>query len=1388
MANFTGTPDNDYYVGTAGADEIAGNGGSDYLDAGAGDDVVDGGEGNDYIDGDHGNDVLHGGEGNDLIDDGADSSSEGGPYTNRMYGDGGDDILQVYLPGTMLEHVYLMDGGTGNDRIVFDAWYYTHSLTAVGGDGDDQFSLYGAKSIDVDAGAGNDVIAFNFSQVTTHVVLTLGAGSDLVYIARERFTSNSNPVAIRITDFAAGAGGDRVMTDSFLRLLTGWDTESNPFATGHLAIAQAGANAVLRVDFDGGGDSYQDLVVFEGATASAFELFNLGFAPDGSEPPGVTVDGGTGADTLLGTGHDDILRGNDGDDSIAGNSGEDLLEGGLGNDVLDGGWGSDRLYGGDGDDRMYDINSGNDVFYGGEGNDQITAERNKAAPPSTLLLDGGGGDDTLRNAPYNEVPYRRFVDDVTVLGGTGKDYIYVNSPRTAVIDAGADDDRVSITSLPGSIFTITLGSGADLLSLESSRTAFASITVTDYQLGQTGDRIAIDNLLNVALTGWDPSTNPYEAGYLRLVQRGADAVLQIDNDAGGTAWAFVDLITFSNVSAAGFTSSNLGGYSSIAGSEAGERIEGDEGNNYIRGLGGDDVLVGFGGRDGLIGGEGNDRLEGGQGADRLDGGTGADTMIGGGGDDVYFVDDAGDSIVESDEGDTSDGHYNNETDEVRTALASYTLPLNVARLTGLADSGQILTANAGDNRVAGGAGNDFIYLLGGHDTGNGGAGDDRIEGGEGNDILFGGGGFDVLIGGIGDDLLQSGFLAGAPGGDRLEGGAGNDRLMGHAGDDVMLGGDDNDTITDDVSGADRLEGGAGDDYVGVTRYYGSVQSTSTVLAGDGNDSAAFVIANGETVNVDMGAGNDKLTYYGGNGTINLTLGSGSDLIAFSGYYPVIDPNGRLTVADFQAGAGGDALDMTDFLKAWLTGWDKISNPFATGHLRLVQSGDATLLQADRDGGGDSFVTLATFDNASAAAFTPANLGGYSVPSVSGSGGNDSFRGSAANDRLDGLGGNDMFRLEQGGDDIANGGDGNDVFLFGAAMDGLDAVDGGSGIDQIALQGGVAFTFGTGVVGVESIGLLAGNDTRFGDTAGNLYSYDLTTRDVNVAAGAMLTVDGTKLRAGENLTFNGSAETDGSFFIYGGRGVDTLTGGSKNDTFLFGSDNHFGASDIVNGGAGIDQLALRGSYSLTFGAGQLIGIESIGLLSAQDTRYGALGTSYNYNLTMNDANVAAGVQMVVDGAKLRGGETLVFNGSAESDGSFQIFGGANGDTITGSQNADVLQGNAGADILTGGGGADSFRYKLVTDSSASATDHILDFASGTDRIDLSKIDANSGLAGDQAFTWIGSGAFTNVAGQLRAYQSGNDWFVEGDTNGDGAADLVIQVSVTGGAVSQTDFLP
>jgi Ca2+-binding RTX toxin-like protein len=589
-------------------------------------------------------------------------------------------------------------------------------------------------------------------------------------------------------------------------------------------------------------------------------------------------------------------------------------------------------------------------------------------------------------------------------------------------------------------------------------------------------------------------------------------------------------------------------------------------------------------------------------------------------------------------------------------------------------------------------------------------------------------------------------MEGTAGIDVLNGTLFDDTINGNGGDDYLSGG----------RGADTLAGGAGDD-----QYYVYAADSATFedviveLPGGGFDQirttlASFSLAGLPEVESLFGIANISFSLTGNDGD-NYIIGNNS--------------------ADtLEGGLGNDKLEGqggNDIMRGGL------------GDDEYVVNDIGDVIEENAGEGTDKVWTeLASYSLAGT------NLENLSAASQIA----HDFRGNAAGNVIFGAGGNDIIRLQDGGNDSAYGGLGNDVFLFGATMDGLDEVDGGSGTDQIALQGGVAFTFGTGVVGIESIGLLAGNDTRFGDTAGNFCSYDLTTRDVNVAAGAVLTVDGAKLRAGENLTFNGSAETDGSFFIYGGRGIDALTGGARNDVFLFGSDGHFGAGDAVNGGSGIDQLALRGNYTLTFGAGQLVSIESLGLLSAQDTRYGALGTSYNYNLTMNDGNVAAGVQLFVDGAKLRGGETLVFNGSAETDGSFQIIGGANGDTIAGSQNGDILQGNGGADQLTGGGGADSFRYKLVTDSTASATDHILDFASGTDRIDLTRIDANAGLAGDQAFSWIGSNAFSGAAGELRAYQSGSDWFVEGDTNGDGAADLVIQVSVTGGPLVQADFLP
>lgn len=78
------------------------------------------------------------------------------------------------------------------------------------------------------------------------------------------------------------------------------------------------------------------------------------------------------------------------------------------------------------------------------------------------------------------------------------------------------------------------------------------------------------------------------------------------------------------------------------------------------------------------------------------------------------------------------------------------------------------------------------------------------------------------------------------------------------------------------------------------------------------------------------------------------------------------------------------------------------------------------------------------------------------------------------------------------------------------------------------------------------------------------------------------------------------------------------------------------------------------------------------------------------------------------------------------------------------------GGGGQDDLTGGKGADTFDFKALSEMGlTSATwDHILDFSAAQgDRIDLSTLDADTTVAGNQSFNFIGSASFT-AAGQLR----------------------------------------
>ena len=119
----------------------------------------------------------------------------------------------------------------------------------------------------------------------------------------------------------------------------------------------------------------------------------------------------------------------------------------------------------------------------------------------------------------------------------------------------------------------------------------------------------------------------------------------------------------------------------------------------------------------------------------------------------------------------------------------------------------------------------------------------------------------------------------------------------------------------------------------------------------------------------------------------------------------------------------------------------------------------------------------------------------------------------------------------------------------------------------------------------------------------------------------------------------------------------------------------------------------------------------------------------------------------------------------------IHGEGDADHLRRDAGNDFLYGGSGVDALTGGAGFDTFRYRSVNESRAGRADTITDFDRRLDTIDLSRIDANENAFGDQAFDFIGQGvAFSGQAGELR-YFVGR---VEGDTDGDGRADLVIRL--------------
>ena len=150
-----------------------------------------------------------------------------------------------------------------------------------------------------------------------------------------------------------------------------------------------------------------------------------------------------------------------------------------------------------------------------------------------------------------------------------------------------------------------------------------------------------------------------------------------------------------------------------------------------------------------------------------------------------------------------------------------------------------------------------------------------------------------------------------------------------------------------------------------------------------------------------------------------------------------------------------------------------------------------------------------------------------------------------------------------------------------------------------------------------------------------------------------------------------------------------------------------------------------------------------------------------------------------------------SGNAQGD-SYSSIENVNGSTaddiIIGNAAANVLNGWAGKDTLTGGGGADTFAFSQTNHSAVGANaDVITDFSHAQgDKIDLSAIDADTTVAGNQAFTFIGTGLYNGDAGELRYTSNGAVTTVAGDVNGDGVSDFHIQLTGSIGLVA-ADFV-
>ncbi|HKQ95382.1 MAG TPA: calcium-binding protein [Aestuariivirgaceae bacterium] len=661
------------------------------------------------------------------------------------------------------------------------------------------------------------------------------------------------------------------------------------------------------------------------------------------------------------------------------------------------------------------------------------------------------------------------------------------------------------------------------------------------------------------------------------------------------------------------------------------------------------------------------------------------------------------------------------------------------------------------------------------------AGYEVAFGGDYNDTIFTLSSGPIIVdGGIGSDSITGSVAA-----DRLAGGSGADQLAGLGGGDLLFGGSGGDRYSIGVyEGADVISdlGGSGVDIVAVSTgsIFGAIDYNWFVR--DGNDLLVQAYATNGSLALEVRIEN---------------MGSAS---------------GRIERFDLLAGDGSAITQSWDLAALWagLAQPDPPPEPsisippessaFTSGDDTVIGgSGDDDLTtrgrgndSVDLAGGDDLLIIDYSWTDASVSAapyFTGYRYGvagigdsyAYNIERVYVTGGSaaDYLLGLAGHDALVGGGGNDTLDGQAGNDSLL-GGAGAD-FLFGGS--GVDWLDGGSGNDYAAIQLGneagsvtlstqvaasaAGFTLvdGTHVRNVERVSLTTGSgDDSIWITTGGDHSFATGEGDDELhfsSLGALASYWNAGQGGDDHLIADMSAATErveayyfasasafavrvASVDAFNGNYVDrvTVVGGSGNDYMV----GHDGDDDFTGNGGNDDLQGNDGDDRLDGGAGA-------------DFLFGGSGVDW-----------------------LDGGS-----------GNDRLEAGAGDDALNGGEGDDLLSGGLGMDRLVGGGGADTFIFSAVPDSRAYALrsdgkkfmpDTVADFIPGEDKIDLSAIDAVAGGPND-AFTFIGTAAFTSQAGQLRFELVNGHAQIFADVDGDGVADL--SITVLAPTLQSTDFL-